>query len=778
MPKPQKQKEQPNATASEVPKVRLFGNWTGKTPISLFTEFLQKQKMQKPNFYFKEKNNQFLCEIVISQKDCENVKFSPPDRIFYDSKQLAKQVASCYALFRLRSDTNLRSVLPPDMRVYWDAYQKIKNDTDPDLIPLQYSPDPWEAKAKYEHTKKVEMAASSNPWEKYPTLDIPKDIRNRLEIMIRDNLEDAVMGELNPTKDTKSTKHVLLKKGFRPAHVDEALQYRSEIHDCIDWLSVHVPEDDLPLSQRPTDKKSIVIDNPTVDTIKHQYAVDRLHSAGFNRGICSEYYSASQQHEFHALVSLCYNLAGIKNAALESHDIESIDEILEEEKQVLESIYEKIEHELIPNVGQKFTVLLEVGKDKLAVSVCIPSEGHLYPNQIPGISIHSETLPAYIRLALLQKVVHSAHASFIGSQMIFSILGLIEEHLPDILANPPPLTSLYVKGEKIEFLNSSDKTTKGSSNIKRKKWNASGPSSETLMQAKKSKNENPDYKAMLKIRQSLPSFKFKSQITKAISSSQVVICCGETGCGKSTQLGQFILDDMIDQGLGQSCNIVCTQPRRISAMALADRVSQERCEKVGTQVGYSIRGENKQSEQTKLLFCTTGVLLRQIQDEPTLPQFSHVIIDEVHERGVDSDFLLVLLRDLLPRRPDLKVVLMSATIDASTLSSYFFNCPIIDIPGRTFPVTEFFLEDILGFTGHIPENTSSTRTKSHKDGDEDEEPEGDVFDKVANLSLGQRLKLAATEKDPGFQIDYGLISSTVNFICSGEEEGAILIFMP
>jgi ATP-dependent RNA helicase DHX57 len=771
--------KEPAEIPADPPKQpRLFGNWTGKTPVSLFQEFCQKQKFQKPNFYFQQKGNEFLCEIVISQKDSENVKFAPPARTFFDSKQMAKQVSCCYGLFRLRSDTNMRSLLPPEMRIYWDSFQKVKNDTDPDLIPLQYSSDPWEAKAKYEHSKKVELASSSNPWDKYPTLDIPKDIRSRLEIMIRDNLEDAVMGEINPSKDTKHIRQILLKKGFRPAHVDEALEYRSEIHDCLDWLSVHVPEDDLPVSQRPTDKKSIVIDNQTVDTIKHQYAIARLHAAGFNRGICVEYYNSSRQYEFHALVSLCCNLAGIDNTVPEIDDIESVEEVLEQEKQVLESIYENIEHELVPNVGHRFTVSLEIGKDILQVSVCIPLEGHKYPHQIPGIAIHSTTLPAYIRLALLQKVIHSAHASFIGSQMIFSILGLVEEHLAEILASPPPLTSLYIKGEKIGFLNDNE-NSQSDKNLtrKRKKWNSSGPSSESLLQSKNTKSATPEYKSMLKIRQSLPSFKFKSQITTAIASSQVLICCGETGCGKSTQLGQFILDEMIDQGLGQTCNIICTQPRRISAIALADRVSQERCEKLGTQVGYSIRGENKQSSQTKLLFCTTGILLRQIQDEPTLPQFSHVIIDEVHERGVDSDFLLVLLRDLLPKRPDLKVVLMSATIDASTLSAYFSSCPVIDIPGRTFPVSEVFLEDILSVTGHIPQNTSSTKTKSRQEGD-DVDLEQDVFDKVSSLSLGQRTKLAATERDPGFQIDYGLISATVNYICSGEEEGAILIFMP
>ena len=145
---------------------------------------------------------------------------------------------------------------------------------------------------------------------------------------------------------------------------------------------------------------------------------------------------------------------------------------------------------------------------------------------------------------------------------------------------------------------------------------------------------------------------------------------------------------------GSVLNIICTQPRRISATSLADRVADELADKVGDLVGYSIRGESKQSQKTKLLFCTTGVLLRMIQNDPLLVKISHVIIDEVHERGVDSDFLLVLLRDLLLVRKDICVILMSATIEASLLCDYF-NAPVIEIPGFTHPVQDIYLEVII-----------------------------------------------------------------------------------
>ena len=123
-------------------------------------------------------------------------------------------------------------------------------------------------------------------------------------------------------------------------------------------------------------------------------------------------------------------------------------------------------------------------------------------------------------------------------------------------------------------------------------------------------------------------------------------------------------------------------------MGVAARVAQEREEKVGGVVGHQIRLETCQSERTRLLFCTTGILLRRLESDPGLSDVTHIIVDEVHERSEESDFLLMILRDTLKRRPDLRVVLMSATVNADLFSSYFRDCPVLEIPGRTFPVQQ------------------------------------------------------------------------------------------
>jgi HrpA-like RNA helicase len=207
----------------------------------------------------------------------------------------------------------------------------------------------------------------------------------------------------------------------------------------------------------------------------------------------------------------------------------------------------------------------------------------------------------------------------------------------------------------------------------------------------------------------LPSAKKRGDIITALKNDQVLVVTGETGCGKTTQVPQFIMEE-----LGGECFIVCTQPRRISAIGVATRVAQERGESIDgrtSSIGYSVRGASRRTSKTRLLFCTTGVLLRRMQQQDMLldgrstngrpaVKITHVIVDEVHERSLDSDHLLTLLRDILPFRPDIKVILMSATINAERFAAYFGGCGIQHIPGFTHPVEQFFLEDVLEFTGH------------------------------------------------------------------------------
>ncbi|GKB21416.1 DExH-box ATP-dependent RNA helicase DExH5, mitochondrial isoform X1 [Tanacetum coccineum] len=174
----------------------------------------------------------------------------------------------------------------------------------------------------------------------------------------------------------------------------------------------------------------------------------------------------------------------------------------------------------------------------------------------------------------------------------------------------------------------------------------------------------------------------------------------ETGCGKTTQIRQFILESNIDALCGATCSIICTQPRRISAMSVSERIATKRGERLGETVGYKVRLVGIKGIDTRLLFCTTGILLRRLLVDRNLKGVTHVIVDEIYKRGMNEDFLLIVLKELLPRRPDLLLLLMSATLDADLFSSYFGGVPLVQIPGFTHPVRTYFLEDVLEQTGY------------------------------------------------------------------------------
>ncbi|KAM5345197.1 hypothetical protein ACJ41O_011059 [Fusarium nematophilum] len=183
-------------------------------------------------------------------------------------------------------------------------------------------------------------------------------------------------------------------------------------------------------------------------------------------------------------------------------------------------------------------------------------------------------------------------------------------------------------------------------------------------------------------RESLPVFAFRNQLIKAVHENQILIVVGETGSGKTTQLTQYLAE----AGFANDGIIGCTQPRRVAAMSVAKRVAEEVGCKVGEEVGYTIRFEDCTSSATKIKYMTDGMLQREILIDPDMSRYSCIMLDEAHERTISTDVLFALLKKALKRRPDMKVIVTSATLDADKFSAYFNECPIFTIPGRTFPV--------------------------------------------------------------------------------------------
>ena len=182
--------------------------------------------------------------------------------------------------------------------------------------------------------------------------------------------------------------------------------------------------------------------------------------------------------------------------------------------------------------------------------------------------------------------------------------------------------------------------------------------------------------------ESLPVSQRKAEIEKLLSEHQVIVVAGETGSGKTTQLPKMCLE----LGLGNLGTIGHTQPRRIAARSVAARIAEELQTELGDLVGYKVRFNDQISDNTQIKLMTDGILLVEIQTDRFLNQYSCLIIDEAHERSLNNDFILGYLKQLLPRRPDLKVIITSATIDVERFSKHFNNAPIIEVSGRTYPV--------------------------------------------------------------------------------------------
>jgi ATP-dependent RNA helicase DHX8/PRP22 len=210
---------------------------------------------------------------------------------------------------------------------------------------------------------------------------------------------------------------------------------------------------------------------------------------------------------------------------------------------------------------------------------------------------------------------------------------------------------------------------------------------------KKAENKTLSYgiisnKSIKEQRESLPVYKLKKELMRAISENQVLVVVGETGSGKTTQMTQY----MHELGLTQRGMIGCTQPRRVAAVSVAKRVAEEFGCSLGEHVGYSIRFDDMTSKETIIKYMTDGMLMREYLADNDLQRYAALILDEAHERTVNTDVLFGLLKDLCRRRSDLKLICTSATLDAGKFSDYFFNCPIFTIPGRTYPVEILYVK--------------------------------------------------------------------------------------
>lgn len=239
----------------------------------------------------------------------------------------------------------------------------------------------------------------------------------------------------------------------------------------------------------------------------------------------------------------------------------------------------------------------------------------------------------------------------------------------------------YVFDDEIDFILETAIPGDEMKKVKEKKSKTDGEGEQKNLTAAQKKALEID-----EVRKSLPTYEYRERLLSAIDEFQVVIVVGETGSGKTTQIPQYLHE----HGFTKLGKVGCTQPRRVAAMSVAARVAEEMGVKLGYQVGYSIRFEDCTSEKTIIKYMTDGMLLREFLTEPDLASYSALIIDEAHERTLHTDILFGLVKDIARFRPDLKLIISSATMDAEKFSEFFDGAPIFRIPGRRFPVDIYY----------------------------------------------------------------------------------------
>jgi HrpA-like RNA helicase len=277
--------------------------------------------------------------------------------------------------------------------------------------------------------------------------------------------------------------------------------------------------------------------------------------------------------------------------------------------------------------------------------------------------------------------------------------------------------------------------------------------------------QKKNYQKILKIkteRETLPIRKYKEQILETIRSnkSNITMIAGDTGCGKSTQVVQYLLESGFE-------GIACTQPRRIAAISLSRRVAYETLNEYGTKIGYQIRFESHRNHETKAVFLTEGVLLRQLAVDKLLRQYKILIIDEVHERHIHTDFLLgVLKHHVLAQRPDLHLILMSATINTALFAEYFNQPPLITVPGRVFPIA---VEYHPLQTSDEDENNNQKNNNNNNNNDNDNNSK-----KSNNKENNKKQRVQKNRIQPG---PYLRVMERIDQQIPIDERGDLLIFV-
>lgn len=815
-------KGQKSAPASATPELPTAGppkptvkqiiggsSWTGKLPVNLLSEYCQKQRWERPDYDTRKTPEGFSVWITLSAKDPKTQELTrlDPFKIPASHKHLilretaleAKHAAATYALFRVCSMQNKHTVLPPDHKSLWKQFQTLKTEDLKEGKAWMYEADPFkalqerqEAKAAAEKKRKeaeqAKAKAKAMPgasglvmlsndgktnmmkgWTTAPKVEMGRRTRTQLEALLRKGVSWNPYRVYMSESQKAAVSSELSKLGFRLSHVQEAVNYCKSREETLEWLLIHVPEDDLPRWALPESYSAGV--SVAATDLRREGIIKRLSESGYSLELCTKVLDdcdGDEDRAAEALQNLLFtSTSDSSDDTADFLDMGTPEEQWAEEVESLESIYGD-------NFRREGEKVIRIRLDSVKNGQSGEVETFL---QIRRAASYPKTLilaiiakvPSYIKLSIIKKALEYMDASLQDEPMkIYLAMDWIQQNINDIIEHPGKLVDISAvssaasESQPAAVVATSQRQSRPPKPIK---WIKNPQNREAWLQRQKS----TAWREMVTKRQSLPAWDMGDEIVKTINANHVTIISGETGSGKSTQSMQFVLDDLYEQGLGGCVNMIVTQPRRISALGLADRVAEERCSRVGEEVGYAIRGESKRSKDTKITFVTTGVLLRRLQTSggrvedvvASLADVSHVVIDEVHERSLDTDFLLNLLREVLRAKKDmLKLILMSATLDASTFVDYFssegLSVGMVEIAGRTYPVQDYYLDDVVRMTGYTLDAPDT--------GFISDENMGKIIQKL------------------GHRINYNLLAEAVKAIdyelTYEKKTGGILIFLP
>ncbi|TCD63345.1 hypothetical protein EIP91_005646 [Steccherinum ochraceum] len=793
-----------------------------KYPLSLLHERCQKNGWEKPIVDTRKSGQGFSFSAVLARinkktSEREYVRLEPHPPYISPSALEARHWGATYALYRFCNGIQLNRVLPSGPREYWNElaaehknapeHQKWMYDADP--FAARKIVDERQAKAaqKPENVSQPSgggsaqsaghnIASSSPGFSHAPEVKMGSSLRELVEESIKKALDEypeasAEHPHVLPADEIQGLHVQLAKLGFSSAQSKNAtnalsvasplssslLSTLSSLQACLEYLVLHVPECDLPARFLPAENSSNPFISSThsgTEDLKRRWVEDKaVKECGWPVHIVRQCMDdLLSVDDWGGLISsLNARLFGDTIDDQPKVSPDSVEALDEAELEGWNAHFAESNHLVLPMPVAPVELHIIVASDRT-----LPTSG-----RPPPMYITSNTLPAYIRLHLLSQLLTAFKTTSLiepGESFLMGSLRLVEEEWARIQDHGPPEVSVVLQHllVKRSVLNpaaaedeSLDAPRRGTA--KRSPRRRLDVRSDDQVKVDfQTTRRDPKFKDILDSRKRLPASAAEGQFLDLLARNQCVVVVGETGCGKTTQLPQFILDSLIVANQGSIASIVVTQPRRLSAIGVATRVSSERLE--DGSVGYAIRGESKQTEKTKLLFCTTGVVLRRLASGERLQNVSHVIVDEVHERSVDGDILLLQLKELMAKNKKLKVVLMSATINHEIFIKYFNNAPLLTIPGFTHPVKDIYLEMTLPSITYRPSNVKGLKKMT-------EEEKYKLHHEYSAEGLDDECKRAIQTISRSDRIDYELVAAIVRHIVSSADKPAgILIFLP